>query len=49
MIIIKVNNNRLTINDNHISETEFLKIPFDYEIDNNTTLDVLYSNIDNNY
>ena len=47
MIIIKVNNNRLTINDNHISETEFLKIPFDYEIDNNTTLDALYLNIDN--
>lgn len=46
-IIIKVENNNLTNNDDHISETEYLKIPSDYIIKNNGTIKDLKINIHN--
>jgi len=45
LVIIKVTNNKIKNIDNHISETEHLKIPIDYEIENNGTLQQLYDNI----
>ena len=45
LAVIKVTNNKIKNIDNHISETEHLKIPIDYEIENNDTLQQLYDNI----
>tara|TARA_B110000305_G_C19373578_1_gene605770 strand:+ start:538 stop:1116 length:579 start_codon:yes stop_codon:yes gene_type:complete len=45
LVVIKVTNNKIKNIDNHISETEHLKIPIDYEIENNDTLQQLYDNI----
>jgi dephospho-CoA kinase len=45
LVVIKVTNNKIKNIDNHISETEHLKIPIDYEIENNGTLQQLYDNI----
>ena len=44
-IVIKVTNNRIKNIDNHVSETEHLKIPINYEIKNNDSLEELYNNI----
>ena len=44
-IVIKVTNNRIKNIDNHVSETEHLKIPINYEIKNNGSLEELYNNI----
>ena len=44
-IVIKVTNNRIKNIDNHVSETEYLKIPINYEIKNNGSLEELYNNI----
>jgi len=46
LVVIKVTNDRNKNIDNHISETEHLKIPIDYEIENNGTIEDLYNNID---
>ena len=43
--VLKVTNNRITHNDTHISENEFLQIPYNYEIKNNTDLKDLYEEI----
>ena len=45
LVVIKVTNNKIKNIDNHISETEHLKIPIDYEIENNGNLQELYDNI----
>tara|TARA_Y100000816_G_C25876915_1_gene457578 strand:- start:137 stop:727 length:591 start_codon:yes stop_codon:yes gene_type:complete len=44
--ILKVQNNNLEKNDNHISENEFNNIPINAVILNNTTKQQLYNNID---
>ena len=46
LVVIKVTNKNIKNIDNHISETEHLKIPIDYEIENNGTIEDLYNNID---
>ena len=44
LVVIKVTNKNIKNIDNHISETEHLKIPIDYEIENNGTIEDLYNN-----
>jgi len=44
--LLKVTNKNIKNIDTHISETEHLKIPIDYEIENNGTIEDLYKNID---
>ena len=44
--IFKVDNIRIIKNDTHISEQEFLKIPYNNIIYNNSTIDILHNNID---
>ena len=47
--VIKVTNDNIMIDSNeelHISEGEFIKIPYDKEILNNSTFDDMYKKID---
>jgi len=46
IIVIRIENKRLDTNDDHISENEFLNIPFDYTIKNDGRLSNLYKKID---
>ena len=49
--VIKVTNDNIMIDSNeelHISEREFIKIPYDKEILNNSTFDDMYKKIDEN-
>tara|TARA_Y100000389_G_scaffold141853_1_gene139771 strand:+ start:135 stop:701 length:567 start_codon:yes stop_codon:yes gene_type:complete len=46
LVVLKVTNKNIKNTDTHISETEHLKIPIDYEIENNGTIEDLYKNID---
>ena len=45
--ILKVKNNRIEQNDNHISENEFNQININGIINNNSNLETLYNNINN--
>ena len=45
LVVLKVTNKNIKNIDTHISETEHLKIPIDYEIENNGTIEDLYKNI----
>lgn len=46
VIVIKIENDRLKNDDNHISENEHLKIPYDYVIKNDGRLSNLYKKVE---
>lgn len=48
LIVIKILKQQYDrVNDTHVSETEWENIPATYEIENNSTLEVLYKKVDN--
>lgn len=47
VVIIKVENNNLIQDDNHISENEFNNIPYDYVVNNSYNIEDLYNQLDN--
>jgi hypothetical protein len=46
IIIIRVDNSNIKKNDEHISEREYINIPYDYYINNNNDIHSLYNKID---
>lgn len=46
IIIIRVDNSNIIKNDEHISEREYINIPYDYSINNNNDIKNLYNKID---